>query len=78
MTIGERIKQLRKEHGFTQKELAERCGYASLTTINKIELGINSVPVSVVEKIAKVFGVSPSYIMGWEGNQNNGVNNGII
>ena len=66
MEIGERIKMLRKQHGLTQKELAERCGYNSLTTINKIELGINTVPISTVEKIAKVFNVSPSYLMGWD------------
>lgn len=66
MEIGERIKMLRKQHGLTQKELAERCGYSSLTTINKIELGINTVPLSTVEKIAKVFNVSPSYLMGWD------------
>lgn len=66
MTIGDRIKHLRKEAGLTQRELATKCGYTSLTTINKIELGINSVPISVVEKIAKVFNVTPAYIMGWE------------
>ena len=66
MTIGDRIKHLRKEAGLTQKELALKCGYTSLTTINKIELGINSVPLSIVEKIAKVFNVSPAYLMGWE------------
>ena len=66
MEIGERIKMLRKQHGLTQKELVERCGYNSLTTINKIELGINTVPLSTVEKIAKVFNVSPSYLMGWD------------
>jgi repressor LexA len=65
-TVGERIKNLRKNAGLTQSELAQKCGYTSLTTINKIELGINSVPLSVVEKIANVFNVSPSYIMGWE------------
>lgn len=70
MTIGERIKQLRKQHGLTQKELADKCGYTSLTTINKIELGINNVPISVVEKIAKVFGCSPSYLMGWSDSRN--------
>lgn len=64
--IGERIKNLRKNAGLTQEELARKCGYKSLTTINKIELGINSVPLSVVEKIAEVFNVSPSYIMGWD------------
>ncbi len=66
MTIGEKIKLLRKENNMTQKELAEKCGYSSLTTINKIELGINNVPISIIEKIAKIFNVSPSYILGWE------------
>lgn len=66
MTIGERIKQLRKQKNLTQKELANMCGYKSLTTINKIELGINSIPLSVVEKLAFVLEVSPSYLMGWE------------
>ena len=64
--IGQRIKELRKSAGLTQKDLAEKCGYSSLTTINKIELGINNIPLSVVEKIAKVFDVPPSYLLGWE------------
>ncbi len=64
-TVGERIKYLRKRAGLTQEELAQKCGYRSLTTINKIELGINNVPLSVVEKIANVFDVTPAYIMGW-------------
>lgn len=66
MTVGDRIKALRLQNGLTQKELADKCGYKSLTTINKIELNINSVPMSTVEKIADVFGVSPAYLMGWK------------
>lgn len=66
--IGQRIKELRKNAGLTQKDLAEKCGYSSLSTINKIELGINNIPLSVVEKIAKVFDVPPSYLLGWEDN----------
>lgn len=65
MTVGDRIKALRIQKGYTQKELADKCGYKSLTTINKIELNINSVPISTVEKIASVFEVSPAYLMGW-------------
>lgn len=68
MTIGERVKKLRTERGWTQKQLAEKCGYTSLTSINKIELGINNVPLSVLEKIAEVFGVQPAYLMGWTDN----------
>lgn len=66
MEIGERVKLLRKSLGLTQKELAEKCGYKSLTTINKIELGINKVPLNTVEKLAHALGVSPSYLMGWK------------
>lgn len=66
MTIGERIKILRKNKNLTQQELATMCGYKSLTTINKIELGINNIPLSVIEKLAFALDVSPSYLMGWE------------
>ncbi len=78
MTIGERIKILRKERGMTQEQLAKKCGYKSLTTINKIELGINRITLSVVEVLAEALGVTPAYLMGWEENTNNGINNGII
>lgn len=76
MEIGNRVKELRKSLGLTQKELAEKCGYKSLTTINKIELGINNIPLNIVEKLADALEVSPSYLMGW--NTNSGINNGII
>lgn len=66
MNIGAKVKTLRKSLGLTQKELAEKCGYKSLTTINKIELGINSVPLTAIEKLANALHVAPSYLLGWE------------
>ena len=66
MDIGARVKYLRKALGLTQKELAIKCGYKSLTTINKIELGINNVPLDVIEKLASALQVTPAYLMGWE------------
>lgn len=66
MDIGTKVKALRKSLGLTQKELADKCGYKSLTTINKIELGINSIPLDVVEKLAKALQTTPSYLMGWD------------
>lgn len=66
MEIGEKVKILRKALGLTQKELAEKCGYKSLTTINKIELGINSIPLDTIEKLATALQTTPSYLMGWE------------
>jgi transcriptional regulator with XRE-family HTH domain len=66
MDIGARVKYLRKALGLTQKELAIKCGYKSLTTINKIELGINNVPLDVIEKLASALQVTPAYLMGWQ------------
>ena len=65
MKIGQKVKNLRKSLGLTQKELAEKCGYKSLTTINKIELGINNIPLDTIEKLATALQTTPSYLMGW-------------
>lgn len=73
MEIGAKVKSLRKSLGLTQKELAERCGYKSLTTINKIELGINSIPLNTIEKLASALEVSPAYLMGWTDNYNDNI-----
>lgn len=69
MKIGQKVKNLRKSLGLTQKELAEKCGYKSLTTINKIELGINSIPLDTIEKLASALQTTPSYLMGWSDNE---------
>lgn len=65
MDIGIRVKLLRKSLGMTQKDLAMKCGYKSLTTINKIELGINSVPLDAIERLATALDTTPAYLMGW-------------
>ena len=69
MDLGTKVKILRKSLGMTQNDLAKMCGYKSLTTINKIELGINSVPLNTVEKLAKALQTTPSYLMGWENDE---------
>lgn len=65
-TVGENICLLRKKLGWTQEELANKMGYKSKSTINKIELGINDIPQSKIVKFANVLGVSPAHLMGWE------------
>ena len=65
--IGERIRQRREELGMTQAELAERLGYRSRSSINKIENGTNDITQSKVKRFAEVLDTSISYLMGWEG-----------
>ncbi len=62
-TIGERIRELRKEQGLTQKELGERAGIAE-PTIRRYELGRLNPKFETVKKIAKALGVPASCVYG--------------
>lgn len=63
MNFGDKVKTRRLELGWTQEELASRMGYKSKSTINKIELGINTVPMQKVAKLAATLGTTSAYLM---------------
>lgn len=69
--IGEKILKRRTELGLTQEELADRMGYKSKSSINKIELGLNDIPQSKVVKFSQVLDCSIAYLMDWEEVQKN-------
>lgn len=52
LAIGQRIKNIRELNGLSQAELAQKSGYTSRSTINKIELGLNDLPQSKLKTIA--------------------------
>jgi len=52
--IGKRILRRRQELGWTQQELAEKMGYKSKSSINKIELGIADVNYKKLAQFASV------------------------
>ncbi len=62
--IYENIKNLRKNKGWSQTELAKRAGYTDRTSIAKIENGSVDLPQSRIAKFAEVFGVTESELMG--------------
>ena len=68
MTIGERIRDRRIELGMTQDELAQKVGYKSRSSVNKIESS-RSLPLSKVQKMADALDTSPSFLMGWDDSQ---------
>lgn len=68
MEIGEKIKELRKEKGLTQKKLGELCGMAD-TTIRQYELGIRNPKIKTLEKIATALDVNVQYLIGWDENK---------
>ena len=50
------LKELRKEKGFTQEQLANVCG-VQRTTITMIETGNNSPSVELAKKLGEVLGI---------------------
>ena len=66
MTLGDRIKMLRISSDISQVELADRLN-VSKQTLYKYENNIvTNIPSDKIEAAAKIFNVSPSYLMGWE------------
>lgn len=64
--IGATIKRLRKEAGLTLEELGKRINVSRATAQRYESGGISAIPYENIEKMAKVFNVSPGYIMGWK------------
>ena len=60
------IKKLREELGLSQEELAKRTGYTNRSSIAKIEKGLVDLSQTKIELFAKVLGVAPGDLMGWE------------
>lgn len=70
-TTADRIKELRKIANLSQEELGRRVGLQR-AAINKYERGlVTNIPLSVVEKMAQVLDVSPTYIVGWNNDSPN-------
>ena len=66
MTTGERIKKAREKKGYSQTELANLLGYKSRSSVNKMEASERDIPKKIIEKLAEILDVTPSYLMGWE------------
>ena len=73
MNIGEKIKQRRKELGWSQRELAKRLGYSNHTTLTKIESGKVDINQSKVVLFAEVLRTTPAYLIGLEEDKKNPV-----
>lgn len=60
MSIGSAIKEARKEKGFTQKELAKKCGI-SINALCQIELANTHPQKETLKKICEALNISSSY-----------------
>ena len=63
MKMGDYIKYLRLEKGWSQEELGEKCGVKK-AAVNKWEKGsVENIKRSTIEKMAELFDVSPCELM---------------
>lgn len=62
MTVGERIRNARKNAGLTQKQLGEKCGIAE-PTIRRYELGKLNPKYETLQKIASALEIPLSQIL---------------
>lgn len=69
-TIYDRIKNLRENLELTQQELAEKLGYKSRSTINKIESGQRDISSTQIIAFSEALNTTPAYLMGWEDENN--------
>ena len=60
--VGLNLKRLRREKGWSQEDLADRCGLHR-TYISGVERGIRNPTVLVLEKIAKTLEVEPAVLV---------------
>lgn len=61
--IGEKLKELRKHHGYTQQELAEMTGQ-SYYTITKYENDVRNPDLKGLVRLCKSLNVSSDYLLG--------------
>ena len=65
-TIGDRIRERRKQLKMSQAELAQIAGFKSRSSVNKIEVEGRSVTSSKLKVIADALQTTPAFLMGWE------------
>lgn len=66
MTVGERIKYLRKRKGLTQAQFAEQIGIAG-ASLSTIESGKNGASNSTIKAICTIYNVSETWLRTGEG-----------
>lgn len=71
MGVGENIRVFRILNDMTQEELADKMGYKSKTSINKIEKEVKHLPLDKLQKIADILHTTPSVLLGNEPSVDN-------
>ena len=66
MTVGERMKEIRKRLGMSQVAFADKINVSKQTLYKYENNIITNIPSDKIEAAAELGNVSPAYLMGWE------------
>lgn len=77
MSFADKFKELRKEHHYTQKDIANILDVKP-TTISAWELGNNSPRMDMMQKISDVFNVDTGYFFDEKSNQTVDLDDDVI
>jgi repressor LexA len=65
MTVGQRVRERRKELGISQEELGKRLGGISRAAVCNVEKDKEVLTLDRVRKYAEALHCSPGYLAGW-------------
>lgn len=65
LKLGQRLKELREEKGYTQKQFGEFLGINAVTYLH-YEKGQRQPPLELLADIANFYGVTVGYLLGLE------------
>ena len=65
MIWNNRLRKLREQSGYTLKEISVKLG-VSEAMVSRHESSTKNIPYDIIEEYAKIYGCTPSYIMGWD------------
>lgn len=78
LLMGQRIKALRLEKGWSQTELGNRLGVQK-SVVAKYEKGlVANMKRDKIEALSKIFNVRPSYLMGFTDEPNNSIQKQLV
>lgn len=60
---GERLKKLREEHGYSQKQIENYLG-VDQSNLSKIERNIRNLNANLLEKLCLLYNCTPEYLLG--------------
>lgn len=68
-----RIKSEMERHSFTLQDVEQRTGIKKSSMQRYASGETGKIPISAIEKLAKMFGVTAAYLMGWDDEEEKSV-----